>query len=58
MKKYDKSLIEAWGWKEKVYEDIKNLTPEQYINKIKEDSDRILSNAHIELPPVSKKKEH
>jgi hypothetical protein len=57
MKKYDKSLIEAWEWKEKVYENIKDLTPEQYINKIKEDADRILMNAHIELTPVSKKKE-
>jgi hypothetical protein len=57
MKKYDKSLIEAWEWKEKVYENVKDLTPEQYINKVKEDADRILTDAHIELTPVSKKKE-
>ncbi len=58
MRKYDKSLIEVWEWKEKVYDDIKDLTSEQYINKIKEDADRILSDALIELTPVSQKKGH
>ncbi|MBS3906247.1 MAG: hypothetical protein KGZ49_04330 [Syntrophaceae bacterium] len=58
MRRYDKSLIEVWEWKENVYNDTKDLTPEQYINKIKEDSDRILSDALIELSPVSKKKGH
>jgi pyruvate-formate lyase-activating enzyme len=58
MKKYDKSLMEVWEWKDKVYYDIKELTPEQHINKIKEDAERILSNARIKLTPVSEKKEH
>ena len=58
MRKYDRSLIEVWEWKEKVYDDIKNLTPEQYIDKIKEDADRILSDALIKLTPVSQKKGH
>ena len=58
MRKYDKSLIEVWEWKEKVYHDVKDLTPEQYINKVKEDADRMLSDALIKLTPVSKKKGH
>jgi len=58
MKRYDKSLIEVWEWKEKVYHDVKDLPPDRYINKIKEDADRILSDALIELTPVSQKKGH
>jgi hypothetical protein len=57
MKKYDKSLIEVWEWKDKVYHDIKGLTPEQYIKKIKGDGERILSDARIKLTLVSEKKE-
>jgi hypothetical protein len=58
MKKYDKSLIEVWEWKERVYDDVKGLTPEEYIERIKGDADRILSDALIKLTPVSPKKEH
>jgi len=57
MKKYDKSLIEVWEWKERVYHDLKDLTPKECIERIKEDADRILSDALIELTRVSPKKE-
>ena len=58
MKKYDKSLIEVWEWKERVYHDFKDLTPKECIERIKEDADRVLSEALIELTPVSQKKGH
>jgi hypothetical protein len=58
MRKYDQSLVEVWEWKEKVYHDVKELTPDQYINKIKENSDKILSDALIMLTPVFQKKGH
>ena len=57
MKGYDKSLIEVWEWKERVYHDLKDLTPKESIERIKEDADRILSDALIELTRVSPKKE-
>jgi hypothetical protein len=58
MRRYDKSLIEVWEWKEKLYHDVKELAPDQYIKKIKENADKILSAALVELTPVSQKKGH
>lgn len=55
---YDKSLIEVWEWKERVYQDVKDLTAKEYVERIKEDADKILSDALIRLTPVSPKKEH
>jgi hypothetical protein len=58
MREYDKSLIEVWEWKERVYHDVKDLTAKEYIERIKDDADRILSDALIKLTPVPPKKEH
>jgi hypothetical protein len=58
MREYDKSLIEVWEWKERVYHDVKDLTAKEYIKRIKDDADRILSDALIKLTPVPPKKEH
>jgi len=58
MKEYDKSLIEVWEWKERVYHDVKDLTAKEYIERIKDDADKILSDALIKLTPVPPKKEH
>jgi hypothetical protein len=55
MRKYDKSLIEVWEWKEQVYQDVKNLSTEEYIEKIKNDTDKMLSEKGIKLIPVSAK---
>ena len=49
MRKYDKSLIEVWECKEKVYLDIKDLKAKEYVDKIREDTDKILSDRHIKL---------
>ncbi len=53
MRTYDKSLIEVWEWKEKVYDEVKGLSPEDYIKKIKNDADTILSRSHVELVSTS-----
>ncbi len=55
MRKYDKSLIEVWDWKEKVYHDMKDLSSKGYIQKIKEDGARILAENKITLKTVSLK---
>lgn len=57
MRKYDKSLIEVWEWKEKVYSDVKDLTAKEYIEKIKSDAERILSESRVKLKTVSSREE-
>lgn len=57
MKKYDKSLLEVWEWKEKVYQDVKGLSAEEYVEKVRKDADKILSNSLINLTPVALKKD-
>lgn len=57
MKKYDKSLLEVWEWKEKVYQDVKDLTAEEYVEKVRKDADKIFSNGLINLTPVALKKD-
>ena len=53
MKRYDKSLIEVWEWKEKVYREVTDMAPSEYVKKIKNDAEKILSNSHIKLPTVA-----
>jgi len=36
-KKYDKSLIEVWKWKDEVSESLKNLSIKERLDKINED---------------------
>lgn len=57
MKKYDKSLAEVWDWKEQVYQDGKRLTAQDFLEKLKRDTERILSENHVRLTPISLKKE-
>lgn len=58
MKKYDKSLIEVWEWKERVYCDVKDLTAKEYIEKVRSDADKTLSEGLIKLVNVSLKEKH
>ena len=53
MRKYDRSLIEVWEWKEKVYQDVKDLSAKEYIEKVKEDVDKILTESQINLKTIS-----
>ena len=58
MKSYDKSLIEVWEWKERVYRDVKDLTAKEYVEKVRNDADKILSESAIKLTLFPLKKEH
>ncbi|MBI4654874.1 MAG: hypothetical protein HY752_07780 [Nitrospirae bacterium] len=55
MRKYDKSLIEVWDWKEKVYHDVKDLSAKDYIERVKEDAAKILTESQIKLKTISLK---
>ena len=56
-KNYDKSLTEVWEWKENIYQDVKNLSAEKYIEKIKSNAESMLTERRIQLTTVSTKKE-
>ena len=58
MRNYDKSLIEVWEWKEKVYHDVKNYNAKEYVEKVRNDADKILSDGGIKLASISFKKAH
>lgn len=58
MKKYDKSLIEVWEWKDKVYRNVKDLNAKEYVDKIKSDADTILANSKIKLKSILLKEKH
>lgn len=59
MKNYDNSLIEVWKWKERVYEDTKEMSAKEYVEKVRSDADKILSENAIKLTPISSlRKEH
>jgi hypothetical protein len=56
MEKYDKSLTEVWEWRRKLHEDLKNLTPKEYVEKIREDTDRIIKEKGLKLKIVKSKR--
>ncbi len=58
MRKYDRSLIEVWEWKEKVYHDVKDLSAKDYIERVKEDAAKILTESQIKLKTISLKEKH
>ena len=58
MRHYDKSLIEVWDWKEKVYREVKYLTAEEYVEKIRKEAESSLLDSHIQLTPVVLKDKH
>jgi hypothetical protein len=57
MQKYDKSLMEVWEWKDKVYQDFKDLTIEEYVKRVRKESDTILAKYGIKLKRVKVKKD-
>ena len=57
MKRYDKSLTEVWDWKDQVYQDVKGLTTQDYLEKLRRDAERILSENEVKLSSISVKKE-
>ena len=53
MRKYDKSLTEVWEWKEKVYDETKGLSSKDYIRKMKNDADVVLSGNKVKLRSIA-----
>jgi hypothetical protein len=56
MEKYDKSLTEVWEWRRKLHEELKDLTPKEYVEKIREDTDRIIKEKGLKLKIVKSKR--
>lgn len=54
--KIDRSLKEVWDWKDQVYEETKDLSMEERINKIKKDADKILKESKLDLKILKKGK--
>ena len=57
MQKYDESLMEVWEWKDKVYQDFKDLTIEEYVKRVRKESDTILVKYGIKLERIKVKKD-
>jgi hypothetical protein len=53
MRKYDKSLTEVWEWKEKVYDGTKGSSSKDYIRKMKNDADVVLSGNKVKLRSIA-----
>lgn len=52
MNKYDDSLVEVWDWKEKVYQEIKDFTPSEYLEKLDCDAGLLMRLHGIKLRTV------
>jgi len=52
MLKYDKSLKEIWEWRNKLADQNKILTNEEYLKKLKNKTDKILKDHNIKLEKV------
>jgi vacuolar-type H+-ATPase subunit E/Vma4 len=58
MSKYDKSLVEVWEWRQKVHDELKGLTNEEYVKRVREQADTILAKYNIKLKRVETNKDH
>jgi hypothetical protein len=56
MQIYYKSLDEVEEWKEKVYQEVKDLSAQEYIEKVRKDADKFLSEHGIKLKQYRKRK--
>ena len=52
--KADKSLEEVWKWKEKVYDETKGMSVEEYVNAIKANASNAIKKYGLNLEVVSK----
>jgi hypothetical protein len=52
MRKYDRSLEEVWDWKEKVYQEVKDFTPSEYLKKLDCDAGLLMLLHGIKLRTV------
>jgi hypothetical protein len=58
MGKTDKSLEEVLGWKDKVYQEYNEFSPEEYIQKMKNNAEKLLSANKIELKEITLERKH
>lgn len=58
MKNYDKSLLEVWEWKEHVYNDVKKLSAKEYVDRIRQDAEKLLGESSILLKSISARPVH
>ncbi|MCP4108822.1 MAG: hypothetical protein GY749_25305 [Desulfobacteraceae bacterium] len=49
----EKSLLKVREWKEKSYQESKNLSEEEYIEKLKTTAQKIMSEYHLHLERVT-----
>lgn len=52
--KYDRSLEEVWEWKEKTYQDSKDLTALEYLVKIECDAKQLMHKYGVSLRNVKR----
>jgi len=55
MNNHDRSLVETWEWKDRVYREVKELSDAEYREKLRLDSDSLLSAHKISLGLVRRK---
>ena len=53
MKKYDESLKEVWGWKKKVYAELKGSTGKERAEKLNRNAEKIIAKAGLRLPSAN-----
>ncbi len=51
--KEEKSLLKVREWKEKSYQESKNLSAQEYIRKLKVTVQKIMSEYHLQLERVA-----
>ena len=54
MREVDKSLLEVWEWKDKVYEEMKDLNAEEYVERVKADAKKFAEKYGLKLRRVTK----
>lgn len=52
MRKNDRSLEEVWEWKEKVYQEAKDFTPSEYLEKLNNDGELLMRLHGLKLKTV------
>ena len=52
MKNGNDALEETWEWKERVYQEVKELSDAEYREKLRLDAERLLSEHNISLAHV------
>ena len=57
VEKYDKSLVEVWEWRQKIHDELKGLTNEEYVKQVREQADAIRAKYNIKLERIEARKD-